>query len=262
MAVVDAIMAVIPRPVPTAQALRDCRIISHRGEFDNSSVMENTLEAFQVARHHGVWGIECDIRWTADDVPVICHDGDAARVFGQALTLSECSFEVLRASVPMIPSLEELVAEFGGTTHLMLEIKAEASPMSKTRCEILAKVLAPLKVGSDYHFLALDPDLFEPLTFVSSKNCLPVAETNVGKLSRAALERGLGGITGHFLLLGKGLKNRHEGAGQRVGTGFIASRNCLFRELNRGIRWIFSNDAVRIQKIRDDYLAASESSML
>jgi glycerophosphoryl diester phosphodiesterase len=42
----------------------------------------------------------------------------------------------------------------------------------------------------------------------------------------------------------------------------VASRNCLFRELNRGIRWIFSNDAVRIQKIRDHYLASAEGSVL
>jgi hypothetical protein len=28
--------------------------------------------------------------------------------------------------------------------------------------------------------------------------------------------------------------------------------------LNRGIEWIFSNDAVRIQKIRDDCLGAEE----
>ena len=38
-AVADFTMAVIPRPVPGLEALRDCRIISHRGEFDNSAVM-------------------------------------------------------------------------------------------------------------------------------------------------------------------------------------------------------------------------------
>ena len=37
-------------------------------------------------------------------------------------------------------------------------------------------------------------------------------------------------------------------------TGFISSKNCLFRELNRSVDWIFSNDAVKIQKIRNRYL--------
>ncbi|MEP1593474.1 MAG: glycerophosphodiester phosphodiesterase family protein, partial [Halieaceae bacterium] len=102
MAVADFIMASIPRPIPTPTALNDCRIISHRGEFDNSAVMENTLEAFHVARHHGVWGLECDIRWTADLVPVICHDADASRVFGNPTIIAEVSFSELRERVPLI----------------------------------------------------------------------------------------------------------------------------------------------------------------
>ena len=39
-----------------------------------------------------------------------------------------------------------------------------------------------------------------------------------------------------------------------MGTGFIHSRNALFRELNRGIEWIFSNRAVHIQGIVDRYI--------
>lgn len=262
MAIVDGVMAVIPRTVPQAEALRDCRIISHRGEFDNTSVMENTLEAFQVARYHGIWGIECDIRWTLDQVPVICHDTNTQRVFGQDISLGDVSFATLRETLPLIPSLAELVAEFGGTTHLMLEIKAESTPLSQAQVDCLASILAPLAAGVDYHFLALDPDLFEPLSFVAAEHCFPVAETNVKRLSEAALQRNLGGITGHFLLLNGRLKGKHETVGQRVGTGFIASRNCLFRELNRGVRWIFSNDAVHIQTVRDHYLEKIDTSAL
>jgi glycerophosphoryl diester phosphodiesterase len=36
---------------------------------------------------------------------------------------------------------------------------------------------------------------------------------------------------------------------QKMGTGYIGSKNCLFRELNRGIEWIFSNNAADLQKI-------------
>ena len=262
MAVADFIMAVIPRPVPAPEALRDCRIISHRGEYDNNAVMENTLEAFHIARHHNVWGIECDIRWTADLVPVICHDSDGGRVFGEPVVIADVTFSELRKRLPLIPSLKELAAEFGGTTHLMLEIKDVPDSQPEQQGTLLAGALAGLQPGADYHFLALDPNLFEQAPFVPSRYCLPVAETNVGRLSKAALDRQLGGISGHFLLLGVSTKQKHQVAGPQVGTGFVASRNCLFRELNRGIRWIFSNDAVRIQKIRDHYLAIAEGSVL
>ena len=254
MKATDWVMACIPRAVPSQLALRNCKIISHRGEHDNISIIENTLPAFEKARANGVWGIECDIRWTADLVPVINHDACGQRLFGNPSRLGALSFCEVRAQMPQIPSLAELVAEFGGNTHLMLELKAEHYPQPERQKHILQEQLSSLMAGQDYHFLALDPELFEQVDFVSRNVCLPVSELNASRLSRASLDLKLGGLNGHYLLLTNTLKQRHTLAGQRIGTGFISSKNCLFRELNRDIEWIFSNDAVKIQKIRDGSL--------
>ena len=254
MKAVDRVMAVIPQPVPDQVILRNCKIISHRGEHDNMSILENTLPAFDNARVNGVWSIECDIRWTADLVPVISHDPCGKRVFGNPARVSELSFAELRAQIPLIPSLAELVDEFGGNTHLMLEIKAEHYPQPQRQKAILQEQLSTLSPGLDYHFLALDIELFSKVDFVPRNVCFPVAQLNTSRLSAAAIETQCGGLSGHFLLLTNKLRKRHELAGQRIGTGFISSKNCLFRELNRGVEWIFSNDAVKIQKIRDHYL--------
>jgi glycerophosphoryl diester phosphodiesterase len=81
-----------------------------------------------------------------------------------------------------------------------------------------------------------------------------VAELNVTRLSEAAIAMELGGLTGHYLLLGDSLKQRHELHGQRVGTGFPNSRNSLFRELHREVEWIFSNDAVKLQAVLEAHL--------
>ena len=254
MSVVDAVAAITPRPVPTRSALQCCRIISHRGEHDNVRVMENTLAAFEQARTAGVWGIECDIRWTADLVPVICHDPNPGRVFGYSQALQDLSFAQLRDSVPDIPTLQEVIDQFGGNTHLMLEIKAEPWPQPEQQCARLRQLLQPLSAVDDYHFLALDPALFQVLDFVPPQGLLPVAELNAGKLSRAALAKNYAGLGGHYLLLHSRLKRRHDAAGQKLGVGFPASKNALFRELNRGIEWIFSNDAVKLQGILDQHL--------
>ena len=160
MKTADWIMAGIPRPVPSQTALRNCKIISHRGEHDNISVIENTLPAFELARTHGVWGIECDIRWTADLVPLIIHDHNGARLFGRPDRFSALSFAEVRAQLPLIPSLAELVSEFGGNTHLMLEIKEEHYPQPLRQKRILQEHLSVLSPGRDYHFLVLDPNLF------------------------------------------------------------------------------------------------------
>ncbi len=254
MIVVDWLMAVIPRAVPDKIVLQKCKIISHRGEHDNTEIMENTLRAYDFARANGVWGIEVDIRWTADLVPVICHDPDGERVFGNAISVNRVSFAELRAALPLIPSLAELIVEFGGNTHLMLELKAEPFPQLEKQKQLLQQHLSALTPGEDYHLLALDPVLFELVDFLPRRFCLPVAETNSRALSQAGLDGGYGGLTGHYLLLNNRLKQRHEQAGQRIGTGFINSRNCLFRELSRGVEWIFSDDAVKLQKILDHHL--------
>jgi glycerophosphoryl diester phosphodiesterase len=42
---------------------------------------------------------------------------------------------------------------------------------------------------------------------------------------------------------------KHRKNGQPVGTGYPASKNCLYREINRGVEWIFSNNAGELQGI-------------
>lgn len=254
MRVADACTALVPRPMPSRAALERCRIISHRGEHDNRTVMENTLEAFRSARDAGVWGIECDIRFTRDLVPVICHDPTPERVFGPDTPVAQLDFAALRSALPQIPSLREVVQEFGGSTHLMLEIKAETWPDPPRQRDQLARELAHLEAARDYHLLALDPATFDVFDFAPKHSHLPVAELNVARMSAYALENGCAGLGGHYLLLGKRLQRRHDAAGQQLGIGFPASANALRRELNRSIQWVFSNDAVKLQGILDGYL--------
>lgn len=254
MAVVDAAMAATPRRVPDREALQRCRLISHRGEHDNHEIRENTFAAFRAARDAGVWGIECDIRWTRDLVPVICHDPSPARVFNLTTPVADLTFEQLRSKLPEIPALAEVIDEFGGATHLMLEIKREDRPDEDRQKAILAELLAQLAPCEDFHILSLDTAQFRFVDFLPPSCWLPVAELNVPALSRFALERGCAGLGGHYLLLNDRLKARHDAMGQQLGVGFPTSRNGLFRELNRGVEWVFSNDAVKLRQIVDSHL--------
>jgi glycerophosphoryl diester phosphodiesterase len=240
-------MAVLPRAAPDETTLRACKLISHRGEHDNLTVFENTLRAFDIARRAGVWGIECDLRWTRDLQPVICHDQSTGRVFGRDLRVASLTFDELRAALPEVPTLAEVVQAFGGQMHLMLEVKELDCERLVQQRAILQATLGDLRPGQDFHILALDPDLFRIASFAGASTMLPVAEFNVARLSALALERGYAGIAGHFLLLGEALRKRHAAAGQVIGTGFPRSRRCLYREAQRGVEWVFSNDAVYLQ---------------
>ena len=51
-------------------------------------------------------------------------------------------------------------------------------------------------------------------------------------------------------ILNDTLLRRHQKLGHHTGTGYIGSKNCLFRELNRQVEWLLSNNATQIQSIR------------
>jgi glycerophosphoryl diester phosphodiesterase len=250
----DTCFLVIPRRRPSRQALLDCKIISHRGEHDNRQVRENTMAAFATVAEAGGWGIEFDVRWTRDLQPVVIHDPNTMRVFGIDLEVAGLDFSELRQQVPEIPTLEEVVARFGGKMHLMVELKHDELGVVADRAERLGKIFATLTAGEDYHFLALQLDLFALVEFADYKARLPVAELGLKVFSEAALTQDLGGFCGQYLLLNQRLIRRHHQLGQKLGTGFIESRFCFYRELNRGVDWIFTNRALELEAVRQELL--------
>lgn len=242
----DAIFKHVPRKLPEPTALAACKIISHRGEHDNHTIFENTLPAFDTAAKAGVWGLECDLRWTVDLQPVIIHDPDLRRLFNDPTVIARTDFKSLRKRFPMIPTLEAVVEAFGGRHHLMLEIKKEPYPDPERQNRILGDIFASLTPGSDYHLLSLNPGMFDVITFAPREIFLPVAETNLPQLSRIALDKAYGGVNGHYAFMTRNRIRQHHQAGQKVGTGYAASRNVLYREINRGVTWVYSNCAARL----------------
>ena len=232
------------KPQKRQALVRSPKLVAHRGEHDNRTVFENTLAAFDRARELGAWAIELDIRWTKDGHPVVIHDSDCRRVFGADLRISEATLVELKERVPLVPTFAEVIERYGASLHLMIELKTE--PYRESYPAILYHHLQSLKPCSDFHILSLNLQLFRYIDEFPARVCLPVAEKNVRAFSRAAMENGYGGLTGHYLLLNNSLVDQHKQLGQFIGTGFIASRNCLFRELNREVEWIFTNCTERL----------------
>lgn len=254
LSLTDLFFARWPQPVPSREKLLNCKIVSHRGEHDNQTVIENTIEAFHRVHQAGIWGIEFDIRWTRDLHPVVFHDPDLKRLFQSDLRISELTRSEIRKQFPRIPDLGEVIQQYGKKLHFMVEMKKEPYPDPEHQNQVLKDLFAPLTPRADYHIMSLSPELFPQLTFADRSCFLPIAETNFIRLSRLAYEKGYCGITGHYLFLSNSLLKKHRNRNQKVGTGFPGSRHALFRELNRGIDWIFSNHALKLQDIRNQAL--------
>ena len=65
-----------------------------------------------------------------------------------------------------------------------------------------------------------------------------------------SIEQDYGGVMGHYLLLNNRRLRQLTNAGQKAGVGFVDSEQSLKRELNRGILWLFTNQAQRVCAIR------------
>ena len=247
--ILDRFYARWPQPVPDKDRLQHCKIISHRGDYDNRNIFENTMNAFDRAKEQGVWGIEFDLRWTKDLNPVAIHDADLRRVFGLDFSIRQLTLAELKSRCPLVPSLAEMIQRYGKEIHLMIEIKAEHYPDPVGQNRILSEHLFSLEPEKDYHLLTMRPEMFSLIECVPRSALLPVAHFNFSQLSKMAIAQNYSGLAGHYVLLTRSRLKKHKELKQKLATGYVNSKNCLFRELNRNVEWMFSDNAVELQKV-------------
>jgi glycerophosphoryl diester phosphodiesterase len=111
-------------------------VIAHRG--DHTVHPENTLPAFQAALEAGADGFEFDVRLTADLVPVVFHYVTLVGTTGEGLLCDHSHDDIRQLRVLAgethagggqeygIPSLQEVLATFGGKTYLELHVQPAA----------------------------------------------------------------------------------------------------------------------------------------
>ncbi len=146
---VDCFYKRLPQKHPDKQRLYDCKIISHRGEHDNLNVLENTLASFDLIKEKGIWGIEFDIRWTKDLIPVVFHDKDLKRLFQSDIEVSKITQSDLKKKFPAVPTLSEVIIRYGGKMHLMAEIKEEVYPDPAYQNSVLQDLFSSEGVVTD-----------------------------------------------------------------------------------------------------------------
>lgn len=100
--------------------------VAHRGLFDNDTVPENSLPAFEKAAAMG-FGIETDVQASKDGVLMIFHDDTLDRMTGVHGKLCDFSFEELRRlklgnTECKIPTFQEFLQAAKGV-NLVVEIK-------------------------------------------------------------------------------------------------------------------------------------------
>ena len=102
---------------------------AHRGlHSQDKTVTENSLAAFTAAVDAG-YGIELDLRLTADGEVVVFHDDDLSRMCGVPDKVADLTFEELRthqllATSQQVPHLWEVIELVDQKVPLILELKS------------------------------------------------------------------------------------------------------------------------------------------
>jgi glycerophosphoryl diester phosphodiesterase len=230
---------------PPNEILKNVKLVAHRGVHENYLALENTLESFDLCLKHNIWGVEFDIRWTKDNVPVVHHDVDLLRVFGhQDVIISQLTYPELNKIEPRIPTLKEVIFKYGKKLHLMIELK---DIITSSQSLIFSELLKTLRPGEDFHVLSLKPENFNQLTkHLDKKSFMLVGKFNEREMTTLTIENGYGAFSAHFFNLNAEFLNQLKSAGVKIGTGFPETSGCLYREITRGVEWIFTNHPIKL----------------
>lgn len=108
-------------------------LIAHRGGMFHRP--QNSLAAFEFSVRQGIEWVECDIRLTRDDVPILYHDDRLSTPNDGWKSVRELNYKQLKpvdiGGGQRIPTLRKLLREFHDKLHFDLEIK-EIDAVEKT----------------------------------------------------------------------------------------------------------------------------------
>ncbi|XP_018413974.1 PREDICTED: glycerophosphodiester phosphodiesterase 1 isoform X2 [Nanorana parkeri] len=142
-------------PVPESRALHVLRpagkvsIIAHRGGAHDGP--ENTLATIRLAAKNGATGVELDLEFTKDGVPILMHDDTVERTTDGSGKLSDLTFSEIRKLNPAakhrlrhlyndekVPTLKEAVEEcIHHNLVIYFDVKGHAAQMRQADVNVV-----------------------------------------------------------------------------------------------------------------------------
>ena len=226
------------------------RIWAHRGA--SAQVTENTLAAFERARHDGADGIELDVRLDGSGAVVVFHDDDLSRLAERPGRVEELSSEERREVRLLgghaIPTLAEALDVAGP-----LEVNVEIKSAHAGRAGALAKATAAVirQSGAADRVVVSS---FDPTALLQLYRHLPEASLAFLFHSQQPrfLHRGwLGHVVGasllhpDFRLCTERSVARWHAAGYAVNVWTVDDADELRRLDRLGVDGVFANDPAR-----------------
>ena len=186
--------------------------LAHRGLWAPDAAPENSLGAFQHAAENG-YGVELDVRLSADGEAMVFHDDTLARMTGAEGRVRDHAAKALQAlalngSDETIPTLAEALAVIGHHSLVLIECKTasgEVGPLEQRVHDVLLDHKGPVAViGFNAYSHAWFADRFPKILRGLNSHAYADGEARMSAEAVAAL-RALEHVAiakPHFLALG------------------------------------------------------------
>ena len=237
-------------------------IVAHRGfwKSEQGGMSENSIASLKAAQDAGLWGSECDIHITADDVVMVNHD---PAINGKKI--AEHKFadfaDDLLPNGERRPTLDEYLDQAAACKKTRLVIELKKQPSEDREDMLVAKTIAALKVHKLY-----DPERVLFISF-SRYMCDVVARLCpefinqylsadfVGDETPARYaDRGINGVDYHykmFQLHPAWVANAHE-RGMSVNAWTVNKENDIRKMIECGVDAITTNEPLLVRELLKD----------
>lgn len=260
-------------------------IIAHRGA--SALAPENTLAAFRKAIEDGADGIEFDVQFARDRVPVVIHDAKLERLGrckGRVSNFTSSELQSLdvgswfndknphkssgKFSLETVPTLESLLEFLGDYKGLLyLEIKCredETGSLVETVCQMIrGSDLLPQIIVKSFNLEAIRqmrlllPEVRTAVLF--APKVLDVLRKKK-RLLQKALECEADEISIHFSLATEKFVRRAAKKNLPVTIWTASNPVWVRRAVNLGINAIITNNPARLLAMRDEIMRSNSVS--
>ncbi len=227
------------------------KVIAHRGFWDTSGSVQNSITALQRAQEAGVYGSEFDVLLTSDGVPVVNHDDVL-----HGLRIEDTPYDQLKdlrlVNGEMLPTLEAYLEQGkkDPSVRLVLEIKPH-STVNREDCAVLAVTGLVAKHGMEaqVEYISFSLNVCRKL-----KQFVPEAKVAYleGNLSPEDVKRaGLDGIDYHYSFFTKhpGWVEQAHALGLTVNAWTVNRTEDMQQLIDAGVDFITTDNPLLLKEL-------------
>jgi len=205
-------------------------LLGHRGARAIQSIPENTLASFDHALADGCDGFEFDVRLSADQVPVVCHD---PRFSGRVISKTPA------ANLTELPRLEDVLSRYHSTAFLDLELKVAGAE------RIVVGLLARHEPHRGFVVSSFLPGVLKTLHELNSSIPLGLICDTKAQLARWR-KLSLEYVIPHYRLMTEALVKEVHSASRKIFVWTVNNQNDMQRFADWRVDGIISDDTAQL----------------